>query len=71
MDFKDIIEPVLKKHRLVAFLVNDGWLLIRRKKYIDMYIQKEPFNSVEVLFHIASKVKSRGKSMSLMVLQYM
>ena len=57
MDFKADIEPLLKKHKLVAFLVNDGWLLIRRKEYIDIYIQKQPFSSVEFLFHIATKVK--------------
>ena len=55
MDFKAVIEPLLKKHKLVAFLVNDGWLLIRRKEYIDIYIQKQPFSSVEFLFHIATK----------------
>ena len=57
MDFKSAIEPVLKKHSLVAFLINDGWLHIRRRDYIDMYIQRQPFNSVEVLFHVETKVK--------------
>ena len=57
MDVKAAIEPLLKKHKLVAFLINDGWLLIRRKEYIDIYIQKQPFSSVEFLFHIATKVK--------------
>ena len=57
MEFKATIEPVLKKYGLVAFLINEGWLLIRRKEYIDIYIQKQPFNSVEVLFHVATKVE--------------
>ena len=57
MDFKSAIEPVLKKHSLVAFLINDGWLQIRRRVYIDMYIQRQPFNSVEILFHVETKVK--------------
>ena len=56
MDLKDEIEPVLKKHSLVAFLINDGWLLIRRKEYIDLYIPTQPFNSVEVMFQIEAKV---------------
>ena len=56
MDFKATIEPVLRKHRLVAFLINHGWLLIRRMEYIDMYIQEQPFNSVEILFHVNTKV---------------
>ena len=58
MDLRNEIEPVLKKHSLVAFLINDGWLLIRRKEYIDLYIQTQPFNSVEILFHVEAKVIS-------------
>ena len=57
MDFRAEIEPVMKKHGLVAFIINDGWLLIRRKEYIDIYIHKQPFNSVEVLFHVETKVR--------------
>ena len=56
MDLKAKIEPVLRKYSLVAFLINHGWLLIRRMEYIDMYIQEEPFNSVEILFHVNTKV---------------
>ena len=54
---KALLEPVLKKHNLVAFIVNMGWVLIRRREYIDIYIQNEPYNSVQVLFHVATKVK--------------
>ena len=57
MDFKSAIEPVLKKHSLVAFLINDGWLHIRRRDYIDMYIQRQPFKSGEILYHAETKVK--------------
>ena len=54
---KDVIEPVLRKHKLIAFVINMGWVLIRRREYIDIYIQNEPYNSVQVLFHVATKVK--------------
>ena len=55
---KAVLEPVLKKHNLVAFFINMGWVLIRRREYIDVYIQNEPYNSVQILFHIATKVKN-------------
>ena len=54
---KDVIEPVLKKHKLIAFVINMGWVLIRRRDYIDVFIQNKPFNSVQVLFETATKVK--------------
>ena len=51
-----LLEPVLKKHKLVAFLINMDWVLIRRKAYIDVFIKGQPYNSVQVLFEIATKV---------------
>ena len=52
-----VLEPVLKKHSLVAFLINMGWVLIRRRDYIDVFINSQPYNSVQVLFNTATKVK--------------
>ena len=48
--------PLLKEHNLVAFIVNEGWVIIRRNTYFDLYIEDQPFNSVEVLFHSAAMV---------------
>ena len=51
------LQIVLKEHRLIAFTINEGWLLIRRKDYIDVFIEDQPYNSVEVLFNLQTKVK--------------
>ena len=67
MDFKAAIEPVLKKHGLVAFLINHGWILIRRKEYIDIYIERQPFNSVEILFHAGTKVEFKLKFETIVI----
>lgn len=48
--------PLLKEHSLVAFVANEGWMIIRRKNYVDIYIEDQPYNSVEVLFHSATVV---------------
>ena len=50
------LEPVLIKHNLVAFITNESWVLVRRREYIDAYIDNQPYNSVQVLFHILIKV---------------
>ena len=55
---KAVLEPVLRKHKLVAFLANMGWVLIRREDYIDVFIQNQPYNSVQVLFDTATKVRT-------------
>ena len=57
MTLPSVIWPLLKKHNLMAYVVNDGWVLIRRKNYIDVYIKEQPYNSVEVLFHTKTKVR--------------
>ena len=31
-------------------------MIIRRKNYVDIYIEDQPYNSVEVLFHSATVV---------------
>ena len=53
---KAVLEPVLRKHKLVAFLTNMGWVLIRRRDYIDAFIHNQPYNSVQILFETATKV---------------
>lgn len=50
------IKSVLQEHNLVTFVVNEGWMIIRRRDYIDLFIEKEPYNSVTILFHMATKV---------------
>ena len=60
MTSNDAIDPVLKEHNLVAFVVNEGWVLIRRRDYIDLFIDREPYNSVNILFHKATKVRNTG-----------
>ena len=50
------LEVLLKRQNLVAFLVNDDWILVRRRSYIDVYIDNQPYNSVTVLIHLATKV---------------
>ena len=57
MTLPNEIWPLLKKHNLMAYVVNDGWMLIRRKNYIDVYIKEQPYNSVEVLFHTNTGVR--------------
>ena len=56
MTLNDAIDPILEEHNLVAFVINEGWMLIRRRDYIDLYIDREPYNSVNMLFHKATKV---------------
>ena len=51
-----VLDPMLKKHNLIAFLINMGWVLIRRREYIDAFIHNQPYNSVQVLFETATKV---------------
>ena len=50
------LEPLLKRYNLVGFLINDGWLLIRRRNYVDLYIDTQPYNSVTVLIHLTTMV---------------
>ena len=57
MSLSNEILPLLKEHDLMAFIVNEGWILIRRKNYIDLFIDDQPYSSVEVLLHPASTVR--------------
>ena len=56
---KAVLEPLLRKHRLVAFVTNLGWVLIRRRDYVDVFIKSQPFNSVQVLYETATKVREQ------------
>ena len=58
MSLPDDILPLLKEHSLEAIVVNEGWILIRRKSYIDLFIEDQPYNSVEVLLHSVTTVRS-------------
>ena len=58
MSLPDDILPLLKEHNLEAIVVNEGWILIRRKSYIDLFIEDQPYNSVEVLLHSVTTVRS-------------
>ena len=51
------LQLVLKQQGLIAFIINEGWILVRRKEYIDVFIEGQPFNSVEVLFQVKTKVR--------------
>ena len=51
MSLPPVVGPLLNKFNLMAFIANEGWILIRRKSYIDIYIKDEPYASVEILFH--------------------
>ena len=58
MTFPGEFWPWLKEHNLNAFIINEGWTLIKRKNYIDLYVDDEPHTSVEVLFHAATSVST-------------
>lgn len=45
------LTSTLEKLDLVAIDVNEGWTIIRRRLFIDLFIKEEPFSSVEVLYH--------------------
>ena len=44
---KDLLEPL----GLVAVRANSDWIVIRRKGYFDIFLEGEPFTSVEVLWN--------------------
>ena len=50
MSLPQNVKCLLEVHRLLAIVVNDGWAVIRRRDYIDLIIEGQPFNSVEILF---------------------
>ena len=70
MSLPSVIRPLLKKHNLVAFVANEGWVLIRRKSYIDLYIKDEPYSSVEIMYQTESMVKDNIKQYGTIILQF-
>ena len=48
------LAPTLEELDLVAVEVNEGWTLIRRRQFIDLFIKQEPYSSVEVFHHYRS-----------------
>ena len=58
MSLPEDIMPLLKELGLEAVIVNEGWILIRRKTYIDFFIEDQPYNSVEVFLHSVTTVRS-------------
>ena len=57
MSLSNELLPLLKEYDLMALIVNEGWVLVRRKNFIDLFIDDQPYNSVEVLLHPANKVR--------------
>ena len=57
LNLRDDIFPLLKEHNLETIVINEGWMLIRRKSYIDLFIEDQPYNSVEVLLHSVTMVR--------------
>ena len=58
MSLPPVVGPLLNKFNLMAFIANEGWIHIRRKSYVDIYIKDEPYTSVEILFHTTSMVRT-------------
>ena len=58
MSLPEDIMPLLRELGLEAVIVNEGWILIRRKTYIDFFIEDQPYNSVEVFLHSVTTVRS-------------
>ena len=50
------LAPTLKELDLVAVEVNEGWTVVRRRQFIDLFIKQEPYSSVEVFHHYQSGV---------------
>ena len=59
MAIPTMLMPLLKEYNLVAFLVNEDWILIRRKTYLDIFVEDQPYSSVEVLLHSVTLVRKR------------
>ena len=50
------LAPTLEELDLVAVEVNEGWTVVRRRQFIDLFIKQEPYSSVEVFHHYQSGV---------------
>ena len=57
MTFHADLASTFEKLDLVAIDVNEGWTVIRRRLFIDLFIKEEPFSSVEILHHYPTKVR--------------
>ena len=57
MTFHADLASTFEKLDLVAIDVNEGWTIIRRRLFIDLFIKEEPFSSVEILHHYPTKVR--------------
>ena len=55
MSLPQNVKCLLELHRLLAIVVNDCWAVIRRRDYVDLFIQNQPINSVEILFNTVTK----------------
>ena len=51
------LASTFEKLDLVAIDVNEGWTIIRRRLFIDLFMKEEPFSSVEILHHYPTKVR--------------
>ena len=50
------LASMLEKLDLVAVDVNEGWTVIRRRMFIDLFIGEKPYSSLEVFHHHSSGV---------------
>ena len=50
------LAPTLEKLDLVVVDLNEGWTVIRRRTFIDLFIGEEPYSSVDVFHHDPSGV---------------
>ena len=44
MSLPQNVRPLLEKLRLLAMVVNEGWAIIKRRDYIDLIIDGQPYN---------------------------
>ena len=61
MNFNADLASTFEKLDLVAIDVNEGWTIIRRRLFIDLFMREEPFSSVEILHHYPTKVRKFRK----------
>ena len=62
------LASTFEKLDLVAIDVNEGWTIIRRRLFIDLFIKEEPFSSVEVFHHYPTEVRKKVfKTISLII----
>ena len=57
MTLNEDLASTFKKLDLVAVDVNEGWTVIQKRRYIDLFVKEEPFSSVEVFYHYKTEVR--------------